>query len=1082
MLIRKFSDWFTGRSAAVEKALQGVGWVYACNSKLSDAASLLSFSYFDKHTGESLTLDPDPLHVFQDAITGEYLDHGEILSRIVSNIGYFGRSGALIENMNKSDHNRPSLVRLYPGHMITRDRDTGKWKVGEETITDASSLILWMNYHPSFSEVGVPPFFFARLSLEELYYIHRWNQNFFRSGMRPDVIIRVPQRLTSKQRREMRKELLEEFAGVDKGNSFFIISGLRDAEVQLSSRSEKDIDFKEGKEFTREEICTVYGVPPALVGIFRYANYANSSAQMRIFWYTTVLPKVHRILGTFQRRYFDRYWPNVEVRLDSGMAGLMLMDVREMSEAASRLIQSGYMYDEVAEILNYPSLAVGRSVLLPGSSPAPESGPSVGGSGTAEIEPNEPAAEEPEPAEPATESSSAFWEDPSRPSFLRTRILAPSQLDGFIEVAYSRGYVEDYVRLYQMIIERNTTALSRVLRHWGQEVIADLLKNFSRSRIVEVNEFLWQDVFEKEVAPLVQEQYLDAVLRVYEELQDVRKSVTFDLRFKRPQLTSYLTNEQLHAIQQDINALTSHLKGVSAHVIETARRIAQRAVQDGLTVAEIREHLLKKTALGDPARATTWARDISGTIYNRARFSGFQARGVTHHRWVNSGDEHVRDSHRREASSEPVLIGEPFPITHCRYPRDPQGPVGETVNCRCTTVAVLVRRLESTPQDPPRPPRHRPVTQDDEVIKLRKSLEERLGLYMFMDEDAIKALQLENLSLKALQTLDDILNDYEDYLKTTASGRPERIVAVKMEEENVERFRSALQGDIDAFGRYIHGTPASSREPFQGIFRGEPIKELGLDPDEVYRGLTGVYSWVGTTAMGNTLNGRAIMYVERLWREAEELINKGLFFKPMKDEYTDRMMAPYYGAFLRDLEDFRAHSKDATRVLIDRQEAYRKCIKEGGGGAEIYAIREELELIPGGEKTLDENLYVVRYTRADRLFRNNRPADALQEIRPNDVLDQGYSPAGPFGMTWIGNTKVVYLIPKDKAGKFFEENLAFYKVGNKIALDPALKARGAQFFAESEEEVVFKGRFRVVRAVVNKDGDKLYVYVKPEGI
>jgi len=43
--------------------------------------------------------------------------------------------------------------------------------------------------------------------------------------------------------------------------------------------NQKDMDFIQQKKMSREEICSVFKVPPALIGLFEYANYANAREQ-----------------------------------------------------------------------------------------------------------------------------------------------------------------------------------------------------------------------------------------------------------------------------------------------------------------------------------------------------------------------------------------------------------------------------------------------------------------------------------------------------------------------------------------------------------------------------------------------------------------------------------------------------------------------------------------------------------------------------------------------------------------------------------------------------------------------------------
>ena len=62
-------------------------------------------------------------------------------------------------------------------------------------------------------------------------------------------------------------------------------------------------------------------------------------------------------------------------------------------------------------------------------------------------------------------------------------------------------------------------------------------------------------------------------------------------------------------------------------------------------------------------------------------------------RWVATPDKRTRESHLRahiRYAANPIPVSEPFVVggARLRFPLDPNGPPGETINCRCRELVV----------------------------------------------------------------------------------------------------------------------------------------------------------------------------------------------------------------------------------------------------------------------------------------------------------------------------------------------------------------------------------------------------------
>lgn len=69
----------------------------------------------------------------------------------------------------------------------------------------------------------------------------------------------------------------------------------------LNSASNRDAQFIEQRNMNREEILAVFGVPPAIVGIFDSAIKANAIEQRKTFWIETLIPLMTKVITTINQ-------------------------------------------------------------------------------------------------------------------------------------------------------------------------------------------------------------------------------------------------------------------------------------------------------------------------------------------------------------------------------------------------------------------------------------------------------------------------------------------------------------------------------------------------------------------------------------------------------------------------------------------------------------------------------------------------------------------------------------------------------------------------------------------------------------
>jgi len=437
------------------------------------------------------------------------------------------------------------------------------------------------------------------------------------------------------------------------------------ADVKELALSTKDLDFVNGKKLNREEITAVYGVPPALVGIFEFANYANSEQQRKIFWQNTIVPRIHMTEELVQVNILDPFFPGTKIKFDLSDVDALQADPVEIASAAKTYFDMGYNRLEIANILDTPELAESIEPEGEEDEPPPED---------EDDDPNAPPPEEtpedaPESVVPETVGAEG-WE---------IKQANPAQW---------QRYGESHVAM----MRNEELKLDKVVRNWFSNVSDAYAKQIRRTdgREAMLDPGVWDDLYRGTVNIQVERLYdIGGQIAAVEIQNGAGGPPLPTLRAaKAVNLADYLTGDELDAFRDSATEFIGKIKLLGGSEVALINGAIPQIIEEGGTIAEIqariRTLIMEERYLG---QATTIARTTANAAYNNARAQFFSLKGVTRHKWINAGDANVRDSHVQEGGNE-VATGQQFPVTLLLYPHDPSGSAAEVINCRCTTIAT----------------------------------------------------------------------------------------------------------------------------------------------------------------------------------------------------------------------------------------------------------------------------------------------------------------------------------------------------------------------------------------------------------
>lgn len=132
-----------------------------------------------------------------------------------------------------------------------------------------------------------------------------YNRMFFRNGSHPGGALETDQNLTDEQTEQIRDEWEKIHRGEENAWRVAILqAGLKWQDIGMS---QKDMDYIEGRRFTRDEIFAMFRVPKALVAITDDVNRASARETRAVFLENVIENKMRRIAAQLNEFLLPRY-------------------------------------------------------------------------------------------------------------------------------------------------------------------------------------------------------------------------------------------------------------------------------------------------------------------------------------------------------------------------------------------------------------------------------------------------------------------------------------------------------------------------------------------------------------------------------------------------------------------------------------------------------------------------------------------------------------------------------------------------------------------------------------------------------
>lgn len=207
-------------------------------------------------------------------------------------------------------------------------------------ITLKPEQILHFKYFNSYDDYyGLSPLSAGRTAVNIQKLGDEYNQNFYANSAQPHGALVSEGMIKTENKKRIAAAWKQMHQGTRNAHKIASLEG--GLSWQALGISQKDMEFISQKKMTREDIMGVFGVPPAMVGVFEFANYANSKEQREIFWRNTMVPKLNKYAAVVNEFLVKPWDESLEIVYDYSVIDALQADINTRASTDEVLTRSG---------------------------------------------------------------------------------------------------------------------------------------------------------------------------------------------------------------------------------------------------------------------------------------------------------------------------------------------------------------------------------------------------------------------------------------------------------------------------------------------------------------------------------------------------------------------------------------------------------------------------------------------------------------------------------------------------------------------------------------------------------------------
>ncbi|MDP1650397.1 MAG: phage portal protein [Rubrivivax sp.] len=342
------------------RSAESVSAVYACVSAISETIASLPLILYRREGDDGRNRAKDhPLYkVLHDQPNGQQtaLEFREQMQASV-----LLRGNAYAEIRRGYDGQVRELLPMHADRVQVLKLDTGRlaYEWNRDNGTTRRLLqeeVLHLRHRSDNGVLGVSPISAAREVVELAIAEREHGSATFRNGTKASGVLKFPGTLNPEQRKAVGDSWASQYAGAaNAGKTPILESGVDYTPLSMTL---EDAEWLGARQFSVEEVCRLFRVPPTVVGDLRHGNYSNSVEMARQF----VTLTLRRHLSMWEQSIARCLLTDAGRRVyfaEHSVEGLLRGDSLARAQFYERAITDGWMdTDEVRRLENLPARSI----------------------------------------------------------------------------------------------------------------------------------------------------------------------------------------------------------------------------------------------------------------------------------------------------------------------------------------------------------------------------------------------------------------------------------------------------------------------------------------------------------------------------------------------------------------------------------------------------------------------------------------------------------------------------------------------------------------------------------------------------
>lgn len=657
----------------------GSGWLFACTSKIAQNVADVDWSAYsgDKEVTENQS---QALAVLNKP--NPFMSRYELMEMTDMYMSLCGKCFWVLEK-DKVGRNR-EIWCISPLDMwVVPDKDNYIkgyiYKAGTDQIPfDPDQVIFFSMPDPYNQYGGIGPAQGARNSLEMDKYSAEHNRNFFYNGAKLSGILNVEADLGDDEWDSLNEQFDDRHRGVDRAHKIAVIESAKANFTDLTM-NQKDMDFFNLRNQTRDEILGVFGVHKSILGLTDDVSRANAETAEYVFQKHVVRPRLRRIQDKLNNEYVKLFNEDIELQFTDPVPenkDFLVSTVVQLTNKAITVNEGREILNKMLDDVSLDPLPNGDVIYSPAI---------LVPMGT--LPPTQTIAN-------SNENITNSVEEPPQKNIKKKISKATKTKIKQLIQKSNLTRIQERDKISKPLEDKFESAMKNYLNAMKDDVI----KKVANGNKDPVDLDVWNKTLQGIITPLYEKIFKiggQAVVNEFKGYKDIIKkdvgdtgiddyNVYFD--FKDPSISKLIKNKVMK------------IKGVNQTTKDSVATLIKQSYEseEDFTIAKITDAISNMPDFGD-SRANTIAQTEVMSSINQSTIATYQQNKdlIDGKAWLAVGDSKTREDHQQASmdydQDNSIPVTDYFNVggSDCMCPGDDELPAEEVINCRCCMIPVV---------------------------------------------------------------------------------------------------------------------------------------------------------------------------------------------------------------------------------------------------------------------------------------------------------------------------------------------------------------------------------------------------------